>query len=366
MLRRIFCLICLLISNHLYASAGDSISVFFWEKVKPVFSIQVDDALRATLQNNLQEKGKEVLALYMVTNGKRASIPVAGKYKLSKNNYLSFILNYPLGYNTDFEAVYTLNGKLIDIKRFTTPKHPLSDKRAEVVTAYPMADTIPYNTLFFHVRFSHPMKEDILAYKHISIYDDQGIERENAWRQKSFWLDDGKLLVLMIHPGRVKNGIHYESPLFDSGKRYTLKVHTTITDINNNPIAKEYTQSFYVKGEDRVTPKVELSDRRVLTHGARGIMYLNFSEGMDHASVMEGVALYNAKGRQLKIALERVTESRYMFYPMHTWERGAYKLVLKSAVYDYAANRINRLFEVTDAKEMEKDEQDTVFDLKVR
>ena len=58
----------------------------------------------------------------------------------------------------------------------------------------------------------------------------------------------------MIHPGRVKNGIHYESPLFDSGKHYTLKVHTSIKDINNNPIEKEYSKTFYITGEDRIKP----------------------------------------------------------------------------------------------------------------
>lgn len=353
---RLWTTICLLLSIHPQCYAGELINVKDIASRKPVVSVTLNNT--EMLQHNLQKNARNILALYLVTNQKVASTPVAGKYIL-QDKTLSFQPYYTLGYDTNFEVQFKENGNILDKMRFTTPAHQLTGQTAHVVMAYPTADTIPYNTLFFHIRFSHAMQQDEHAYKHIAIYDDEGMERERAWRQRSFWLDSGRLLVLMIHPGRVKNGIHYESPLFDSGKIYTLEVKRSIKDINDQPIFEPYTQHFYISGEDRTIPRPLFNKIVAPAAKTQTPLILTFSEGMDHASVLEGVTIQNKKGKQINCTVSRLeNDNTYALTPHNEWQKGKYTLVINGAVYDYAANRINRPFEITDMDDIKKDQQE--------
>lgn len=356
--------ICLLLSIHPQRVAGELINVTKQGSLKPVISIKLNDT--ESLQQNTQQKAQKILTLHLVANNQVANTPVAGKYTL-QNNLLSFQPYYTLGYATTYEVQYKEDGVLIDKKRFTTPVHKHSGNAAHVITAYPMADTIPYNTLFFHVRFNMPMQQDKHAYKHIAVYDEQGEERTLAWRQRSFWLDSGRLLVLMIHPGRVKNGIHYESPLFDSGKTYTLKVDTAIKDINGQPVSETYTQRFYISGEDRTIPQPQLDNIAVPNAATTAPIILTFSEGMDYASVLEGVKLFTKQGDLIPCSITRQnSDDTYSITPHQPWKKRKYTLTINGAVYDYAANRINRPFEITDINDIKKDKKEKKWSFKVK
>lgn len=340
---------------HLHVFAGETISITNLATLKPVVRV----SLPAASANSLEQKGlataPEWLTIYMVVDGTVADIPLAGDYKLNKGQ-LSFTPYNTLGYGLQFEVQYKNGGAVVERKRFTMPVAPTPGDAAEVVTGYPLADTIPYNTLFFHVRFSQPMMEDQHAYNYIKVLDENGTERKNAWRQRSFWLDEGRLLVLMIHPGRVKNGIHYESPLFDLGKRYTIRVGKDIKDANGNPLASAYTRAYYVTAEDRKRPQVALDTMRLPHHGSSTPLGISFSEGMDYASVWNGVSVTDTRGVQVPVRVEtNGNDNKYTITPEQSWRKGSYTLLLKSAVYDFAANRINRLFEIKEDSEMEKD-----------
>lgn len=356
--------LCFAFLIHLQATAGELIKVTGVEQLNPTISVTLSATELKLVSQNVDEEGKKILSLHLMQNGKRAIVGVAGYYSLN-NDVLSYNPYYGLGYERSYEIIYHKDGKEYT-KLITTPQHPTSAITSTVVTTYPMADTIPYNTLFFHIRFSQPMMDDKQAYRHIKIYDDKGVERERAWRQKSFWLDDGKLLVLMIHPGRVKNGIHFESPLFDSGRTYTVVVPKDIQDINGNPIAAEYTRSYYVKGEDRNMPKASLTATQYTISNSQQPIVLTFSEGMDHASVTEGITIVNEQGDNISFNITATDDKHYSIAPASNWSKGKYTLILNGSVYDYAANRINRLFEITNIEEMEKDKIETKFPFTIK
>jgi hypothetical protein len=362
--RLLLCYIFLLL--HLHATAGEAISVKGLQSLQPTISAHITDADAKILAGEgLNDAGK-LLAMYMVVNGKPVAVAVAGKYEVRRND-LSFTPLYALGYDMEFEVQYKNGNTVTASTRFHTPKHPLSGKQAAVVTSYPLCDTIPYNTLYFHVRFSHAMMNDKRAYRYIKMYDDKGIERTNAWRQKSFWLDDGKLLVLMIHPGRVKNGIHYESPLFDSGRYYTLTIESDIKDMNGNAIAEAYTHRYYVKGEDRESPRAYVNKAILPEAKTKQPVILSFSEGMDNASVLDGVSILDAKGTIIPCTVqEKGMDNTYSITPAKAWAKGKHTLLLKSAVYDFAANRINRLFEIKAAQDIETDKNDTKLEFIIK
>lgn len=349
--------LCFTFLIHLQATAGELIKVTGVEELKPIVTVELTNEDLTTVQKDINKEGKHVLALYLLQNGKRASLPVAGRYDLNKHT-LSYTTLYKLGYEQSYEVVYKTNNKE-HTKRFSTPQHPTSDIAAEVVTTYPLGDTIPYNTLYFHVRFNQPMQIDDQAYRYIKVFDNNGTECRRAWRQRSFWLEDGKLLVLMIHPGRVKNGIHFESALFDSGKRYTIKVSKDIKDINGNPLKGGYQQSYYVKGEDRRIPKALLQQKTYTIANTQKAISLNFSEGMDHASVLAGTKIYDQSGKEVLVNISANNDDTFLITPKTKWQKGNYTIVLGGSVYDLAANRLNRLFEIKDPNEIEKDKIET-------
>ncbi len=356
--------LCFTFLIHLQATAGELIKVTGVEEMKPIVTVELTNEDLTTVQKDISKEGKHVLALYLLQNGKRASLPVAGRYDLNKHT-LSYTTLYKLGYEQSYEVVYKTNNKE-HTKRFSTPQHPTSDVAAEVVTTYPLGDTIPYNTLYFHVRFDQPMQNDEHAYQFIKVFDHNGTEIPRAWRQRSFWLDNSKLLVLMIHPGRVKNGIHFESPLFDSAKRYTIKVSKEIQDINGNPLKSDYQQTYFVKGEDRAIPKASLLQKSYAIANTEKAISLNFSEGMDHASVIAGTTVYDESGKKVACSITSNSDDTFLITPNTKWQKGNYTIALGGSVYDFAANRLNRLFEIKDANEIEKDKIKTKMSFTIK
>lgn len=349
---------------HLQATAGELIKVTGVEELKPIVTVELTNKDLSTIQKDINKQGKKILALYLLQNGKRARMAVAGRYDL-KEHTLSYTPIYKLGYEQSFEVVYRTNNKE-HTKRFSTPEHPTSDIVAQVVTTYPLADTIPYNTLYFHVRFNQPMQKDEQAYRFIKVFDDNGTERPRAWRQRSFWLDDGKLLVLMIHPGRVKNGIHFESALFDSGKHYTIVVSKEIKDINGNSLKSDYEQVYFVKGEDRAIPKALLKQKSYAIANTQKAVALNFSEGMDHASVLAETKVYDRSGKEVVCNITSNSDDTFLITPNTKWQKGDYTIILGGSVYDFAANRLNRLFEIKDPNEIEKDKIKTKLSFTIK
>ncbi|OSZ77997.1 hypothetical protein CAP35_06930 [Chitinophagaceae bacterium IBVUCB1] len=357
-------LLCFFLLIHLQTIAGELIKIENVATMHPTITVSITDEKAKMLAVDVT-MASNILSLYMIINDTPASVPVSGSYLL-KDSELSFSPRYTLGNSTVFEIQYQGGGEIMT-KRFTTPSKPNPNALATVVTTYPLSDTIPYNTLFFHVRFSESMLDDKYAYKHVKVYDENGVERERPWRQKSFWLDSNKLLVLMIHPGRVKTGIHYESPLFDSGKHYTIKIEQEIKDKNVQKLRAEYTRQYFVNGEDRICPKVEMV-HKVLPHAqTKEPIILSFSESMDHASVTEGTMIYDGAGKPMPcIVRATANDSDYQVIPIQNWRKGRYTFVLKSSVYDVAANRIRRPFETTNIKEMETDKLNTTFTFRIK
>lgn len=351
---------------HLSSWAGESIIIRKLETLQPVISVTLSDKEIETLNQEGFENAKDILAIFLVSNGITAQIPVAGKYFIRKNK-LVYTTLYTLGYNMEFEARFEKAGNILTRKRFHTPPNPASTIQSGVETIYPLTDTIPYNALYFHVRFNQPMLESINTFKYVRVLDNSGKEITNAWRHKSFWLDSGRLLVLMIHPGRVKNGIHYESPLFDSGKYYTVKVESGISDRNGNQSSEAFSKKYFIAGEDRAIPTVRVDSSHLPVANSADPVSFIFSEGMDNASVLDGVSVFNDKGDVIPCYIrEKESDRIFTVTPLKKWTKGNYHISLNGAIYDFAGNRLNRLFEITDVSQIDADKKTTILRFNVK
>jgi len=352
---------------HLSAKAGELISIKQSETLRPTISVLLSDKTTEILNSKGFDNAKDILAIYLVNNGTAAQVPVAGTYRIEKNK-LFYTPLYELGYDLEFEIKFeNETGKAVVRKRFHTPPNPASAIPVNIERMYPLTDTIPYNTLYFHIRFNQPMKDNIQAFKSVKVVDDNGKEITNAWRHKSFWIDDGKLLVLMIHPGRVKNGIHYESPLFDSGKYYTVQVTDGLMDRNGNAVSINFSRQYFVAGEDRKIPEVQLNNTPFPKAGSMEPVAFIFSEGIDNASVLDGVKVLDEQGNNVPCFIrEKQSDRVFTITPVKKWKSGHYRIALSGSIYDFAGNRLNRLFEITDINQIEADKRTTFLDFNIQ
>ncbi|MES2780055.1 MAG: hypothetical protein V4651_09195 [Bacteroidota bacterium] len=332
--------------------AGEKIRIS-GDELQPTISVRISGDQLSFLSYNLQENAKGILSLHMVRGGIVASLPVSGKYILESGT-LSFTSLYRLGNGLVYEVHYHRGPKLVK-SRFTTPQASFSKDQAKVIRIYPIADTVPVNILFFHVRFSHPMADDIKAYTYVQLSREDGTIIQDTWRQRSFWLDSMRVLVLMIHPGRVKNGIHYTGAVFEMNKKYTITVQKEIKDMNGHALKKDVIKQFVITGEDRVLPEIAGMSKTVKA-GTRNPLIIAFSEGMDHASCIDGLKIYYDGKESVSCTIrENENDRNVIVIPEREWKKGSYKVLFESVVSDFAANRTNRLFEIKDIKEKEKD-----------
>lgn len=289
--------------------------------------------------------------MYLIEGCIPSQHPVAGAYETS-GDQLCFEPLYPLAAGSRF----LLQSGNSDTVFYAEEKvNSIPAERAVVSNFYPLSDSIPENILFFHVRFTQAMKEDQHAWKKIAIADQSGAIISGTWRQRSFWLDSGRLLVLMIHPGRVKSGIHYTGPVFTSGKEYIILVDSSIEDQYNRPLGKSASRHYQIlPGQKEILKPLELSTK--VKAGTSDPIIIRFANDVDHAAAITGIQVYNANAMPIPCTVQQKEYNTIVVYPEKIWPYGKLHLKLSGALYDCAGNRMNRLFEMKNSKRMLDDD----------
>ncbi len=336
-------------------SAGLSQDIQIRGTDEPVVSVPLDpNRSWPDTSVDLTTAGK-VLAVYKLTAGKPSPVPVAGKYRTSGNRLL-FEPLYPLGEGLSFQVIYVRGADTVTAE-FSIPRCTAPETSPPVITdIFPRADTLPRNVCFFHVRFATPMEANVQAYQKVHIEDPSGKRLENIWRQRSYWLDGQKVLVLMIHPGRLKRGINFEIP-FEPGQAYTLIVEPGLKNVQGLPAREPVEKTFVIRADDFDSPEILYEAFRLPKVHTLLPVELQFSEGMDHASIIDGVSITDMQGRPVEGRFRRpINDNRYAFIPTKAWQPGTYEVTFTKVVCDFSNNRLNRLFEIRDLKDIEKDD----------
>ena len=327
---------------------------------KPVITISLDSEQAKALGEELTyETGRNILAVRMVRENKLAKTTLSGEYHL-KNSILSFTPMNQLGEGLEFEVQYYMGNDTVK-KRFLTPSAPVPvASPPEVEEIFPLTDRIPKNILIFHVRFNQQMLDDPQAFLHVKITDSKGEEKKMAWRHKSHWLDDSKVLVLMIHPGRIKRGIDYKKEelgdLFTIGESYTLEVTPEIKNQYHKPLLKTYTKRFTITPEDRKIPEIKFNQFQFPGANTLEPLTLTFSEGMDYASIFEEIKILDSKGQEISGSIAYTGhDSIFHYIPKKQWEQTKYEIKFGKLVADFAHNRLNSPFEIQSLDEIKTD-----------
>lgn len=298
-------------------------------------------------------------SLFVVQDGKPANTPVSLKVSFRHDTcFMTPVMT--LGYNMTFEWQVYL-GKDTVKKRFQTPARLSSDPATcSILSVYPLKDSLPANTLLFHLFFSCPMREDPQAYKYVHIVDEKGKKMPFSWRQKASWADNGKHLILMIHPGRIKRGINYATasgPLFEPGRSYTLQTDEALLSLDS-VVARPYSKLFYIQEADRVSPAFKpYTINRQPAAKTRDPLYIAFTEAMDYGAVEIGLTVKDQKGQLVKGHFQAANDSLWLFIPDLAWKTQPYDLVYNDYLADLASNPINRLFEEESIERMQNETQ---------
>lgn len=304
--------------------------------------------LKTALTGGLHVPDENLLALHLVLDSSTAQNPVAGIYE-RKNDTLYFRPYAALGSGLLFEARLYRGNDTIRRAVLTPGQGPATAPLAEVTEIYPLGPRVPENILMFHVLFSEPMANDEMAFQKVKLLDEKGRVKERVWRERSYWTPDGKHLVLMVHPGRIKRGINYLEelgPVFVPGRNYTLLISDSLRDVHGRRAKRSHMVHYEITAADHGMPRVDEDRLTVPRSGTRDPLTLAFSERMDYGTLVSNMKVKDEAGNYIEGSIAKGSlESVWAFSPLNNWESKTYTLELGQETADLASNRLYKPFE---------------------
>lgn len=279
------------------------------------------------------------------------------------DNELIVTPRYELSFGQDYSFVISI-GQLQDTFQFTMPEELETDLPPLVVDeCFPLdyTNTLPAGNMFFYFRFNTNMNGDLMAYQHVDLLDEQGDVIPEVWRQKTYWIEGGKTMVLMIHPGKLKRGIKERmGVVLEPGHRYTIQLGEEIRDVNNRKITGKRDFAFTVTAGDTLVPEIKKINTKVKC-GTKNPITISFTEYMDYGSLLTGITITEKETSNaipVKITFNKST-MQCRLTPAGEWKKGTYTLKLLDTVADLSGNQLSRPFETLKAPES----QNSVFKL---
>lgn len=312
------------------------------DRLRPIISVKLPAPELDAAER--QEDYSGLLALFLVTEKGLSSIPVTGYYE-RKLNELTFQPVTDLGSGLSFSIRYSSGQGQHAYTPYTTPKTQYVDEDLpRALNIYPGSEVLPENILCFHVLFDRPMNKDTKAYQHARIYSN-GEEVPLVWKHRAYWTHNGSLLVLMVHPGRIKRGIDYFGKAFEVGKEYTLVIEAGIKDAQDRKLNEAIKKTFTIEKADRKVPKIRKSQLLFPDQQGATPIQLSFSEPMDFGCMVEGIQVLDSNNHPVPIKVVHRSDDHYHITPIENWQSGTYQLTLKPTVGDLCGNRFNKKFE---------------------
>lgn len=208
-----------------------------------------------------------------------------------------------------------------------------------VLGASPAAGTVPANALRFYLRFNTPMTRGE-ATKHVRLLGPDGQEVSDALLDpaEELWSGDGTRLTVLLHPGRVKDGIASSpGPVLEEGKRYALAVAPGWPDEHGRKIREEYRHAFTAGPPVRTA----LDPARWQLTATPTRVEVRFDRLLDEPLVARMLAVEGVAG-----VGEATDGGRgWRFTPRQPLPPGEYTLTAPKELEDPCGNRVGRPFE---------------------
>lgn len=310
-------------------------------------ALPADVAAKLPAGKLTQEQGEAHLRLTLVTGDKEGAA-ILGNYE-RRGQELVFVPRFPLAPEKQYRARLLLaDGKALTAE-YRVPA-PAAGPPAHVAKVYPTGDVLPANHLRFVIYFSRPMRGTRDIFKQIRLVDDKGQTLDDTWLTDELWSEDGKMLILYIHPGRIKWGVILRlllGPVLYPDRDYTLVIPADMLDADGRRLGKDYVKKFRTIAEDRA--RIELKEWKLTspTAGSNDALVVKFPKAIDHLSLEKYLTITDAKGQGIvgKITIgER--EKSWRFTPAQPWRGEEYKLRIDGRLEDTSGNTPLRAFDV--------------------
>lgn len=203
-----------------------------------------------------------------------------------------------------------------------------------VVLVQPSGPQVPVNLLRISIRFATQVEGPVLP--RITLLRADGREIQEPFLEQELWSPGGKVLTVMMHPGRVKSGLNARAemgPILSVGDDVSVA-------LDGLPIKRWSVGPTDEAGP--VTSAWKLSAVRAESLQPLVVALDGPIDGQDAGYL----AIADAGGRRVAgRARLTVGESVWTFTPDAPWQAGAYKLVVRGTMEDPAGNRLGSRFE---------------------
>lgn len=203
-----------------------------------------------------------------------------------------------------------------------------------VVLVQPSGREAPANLLRISIRFATQVEGPLLP--RITLLRADGRTIQEPFLEQELWSPDGKILTVMMHPGRVKSGLiarAEKGPILSAGDDVSLA-------LDGLPIKR-----WRIGPPDEagpVTSAWNLSAVRAESLQPLVVALDGPIDGQDAGYL----AIADAGGRRVAGRARLMAgESVWTFTPDVPWRAGVYKVVVRGTLEDPAGNRLGSRFE---------------------
>ena len=205
-----------------------------------------------------------------------------------------------------------------------------------VVLVQPSGPEVPSNLLRLSITFAAQIGGPLL--RRLSLMRADGRPVQAPFLEQELWSPSGKILTVMMHPGRVKTGLkaHDEKgPILSVGDDVALA-------LDGVPIKR-----WRVGPADEIGPmasKWKVSAVRVESKQPLVVAFDGPIDGRD----ADYLAIVDVRDRRVAGRVQLTnSESTWTFTPSAPWRPGVYKLVVRGTLEDPAGNRLGSHFETS-------------------
>jgi hypothetical protein len=205
-----------------------------------------------------------------------------------------------------------------------------------VVLVQPSGPEVPANLLRISISFASQVEGPLLP--RLALLHADGTRLQEPFLEQELWSPSGKILTVLLHPGRVKTGLkaHDEKgPILSAGDQVALA-------LDGVPIKR-----WRVGPADEIGPMAsewKVSAVRVESKQPLVVALDGPIDGRD----ADYLAIADVRDRRVAGRAQLTNgESTWTFTPSAPWRRGAYKLVVRGTLEDPAGNRLGSHFETS-------------------
>src|SRR5215471_14580424 len=205
-----------------------------------------------------------------------------------------------------------------------------------VVLVQPSGPNVPANLLRISISFASQVEGPLLP--RLALLHADGTRVPEPFLEQELWSPSGKILTVMMHPGRVKTGLKARDeigPILSAGDDVAL-------ELDGVPIKR-----WRVGSADEIGPRTSEWKVSAVRADSKQPLVVTLDAPIDGRDA-DYLAIADVRDRRVAGRAQLANgESTWTFTPSAPWRPGGYKLVVRGTLEDPAGNRLGSHFETS-------------------